>query len=60
MFAFEDTRARSRNKDGKIVPGTTKTFKTAAYLNVTLAHAQNCLRSSSGWQLRRLSLSCEP
>jgi hypothetical protein len=39
-------RAKSRwtnqqsNKDGKIVPGATKAFKTAACLNVTLAHAK--------------------
>jgi hypothetical protein len=36
-FAFEGTRARSRNKDGKNVPDATKAFKTVACLNVTLA-----------------------
>ena len=39
-FAFEGTRARSRNKDGKNVPDATTAFKTAACLNVTLAHAK--------------------
>ena len=39
-FAFEGTRARSRNKDGKNVPDATKAFKTVACLKVTLAHAK--------------------
>ena len=39
-FAFEGTRARSRNRDGKNVPDATKAFKTVACLNVTLAHAK--------------------
>src|SRR5436190_537550 len=34
-FAFEDTRARSRNKDGKNVLDATTAFKTVACLNVT-------------------------
>jgi hypothetical protein len=32
-FAFEGTRARSRNKDGKNVPNATTAFKTAALNN---------------------------
>jgi hypothetical protein len=39
-FAFEGTRARSRNKDGKNVAEATTAFKTVACLNVTLAHAK--------------------
>jgi hypothetical protein len=39
-FAFEGTRARSRNKDGKNVPNATTAFKTVACLNVTLGHAK--------------------
>src|SRR5258705_12413828 len=39
-FAFEGTRARSRNKDGKNVLDAITAFKTVACLNVTLAHAK--------------------
>ena len=35
-LAFEDTRARSRNEDGKNVLDATKAFKTVACLSVTL------------------------
>ena len=58
-FAFEGTRARSRNKDDKNVPDATTAFKTVACLNVTLAHAKIGCAVLVVWQLRRLSSSCE-
>jgi len=39
-FAFDGTRARSRNKDGMKVPDATKVFKTLGCLNATFAHAK--------------------
>jgi hypothetical protein len=49
-FAFEGTRARSRNKDGKNVPNATTAFKTVACLNVTLGHVKiGCAVLVVGW-----------
>ena len=59
-FAFEGTRARSRNKDGKNVLDATTAFKTSGLFERHIGPCENWLRSSSGWQLRRLSSSCEP
>jgi hypothetical protein len=39
-YFLEGIRARSRNKDSKIVPDATTSFKTVACLNLTLAHTK--------------------